>query len=188
MHTDGQHDPDEDQQDEERLCPPTREDGTDHPEGRHGEARCEQPGALLEPDGRLLPGPEPVASVEVPVTEAADDLRGERGPRYRRERLGVLEDVDAVGAFDAKPGDPEQRDPERENAHLHPGAERATRRRIAQHEDRVEEPRHRGDACVDQRGRVGRSYEGDHEREQGGIAPSAPAHGEHRERDQPAET
>ena len=167
---------------------PTREHGADDGEAGHCEARGKEPSAHLELHGSLFPRSQTVASVEVPVAEASHDLRSERGPRDGRERLCVLEDVYSVGTFYAKPCDPKQRDAEREDAHFHPGTEHAARRSIVQHEDRVEEPQHRGDAGVDQRGRIGRADERDHKREQGRVAPSAPAHGEHRERDEPAET
>ncbi len=57
-----------------------------------------------------------------------------------------------------------------------------------EHEHRVEEPCHGRDARIDQRGGVRRPDERHHETEQGGIAPSAPPHGEYREGDEPAET
>ena len=188
MHPDSEDHADEDQQDEERLRPPAGDDGADGAEDRQGEARDEEPRALLKLDGRLQPGSEPVAPVEVPVAEPAHDLGGERGSGDGGERLGVLQDVDAVGAFYAQPDDPEQRDPERENAQLQAGARRAAGRRLVEDERAVEEPGERREADVDQRRGIGRSHERDHDREQRRIAPSAAAKREHGEGDHPPQT
>ena len=66
----------------------------------------QQADVLGEADGRIGPRAQMVGPVEVPVAEPAQDLGRVGGLRGRRDGLGVLEHVDAVGRLDLEPGHP----------------------------------------------------------------------------------
>ena len=76
---------------------------------------------------RLDPRPQPVAAVEEPVAEPAEDLVGQRRARDDPQRLGVLQDVEAVGALRPQARDPPRRRQEREQPDLGDRARRTRR-------------------------------------------------------------
>ena len=78
-------------------------------EHRQRKAHRDQPQVLRVPDARLDPGTDLVAAVEEPVAKAAEHLARQRGLRHGRERLGELQDVEAVPLWIGKPDDPPHR-------------------------------------------------------------------------------
>ena len=75
-------------------------------EDGHGVGGGQEPDVLGVANGRRRPGARVIGAVEVPVAEAPDDVRRIRGGRGRRDRLGVLQDVDAVGRLHLEARDP----------------------------------------------------------------------------------
>ncbi len=138
-------------------------------------------------DRRLGPGPEAVRTVEVPVTEAPDDLGGKRGPAGRLHRLGVLEDIDAVGRLDLEADRPPEGHQGREQAGLPGDAPDAPPGRLLRDEYGVEEEEHGRDAGVEDRARVDAADQRDHQREQRRVPPARAPDGEDHERDHPRE-
>ena len=152
---------DHDQQDEVRALPPAQERGHDDGQHGHGVRGDQQPDVLGEADGGLGPRAEVVGAVEVPVAEAPEHLRGVRGGRRRRDRLGVLEHVDAVAGLDHQPGDPPQAGEQAEHADAQRGQHGLAPGRLAQDDHGVEDPQDRGDADVDDGGGVDAADERD---------------------------
>ena len=178
-------DADHEEADEVRAVAPPGDRGAGEGGGRNREARQEQRDAPHVGDRRLGPGPELVAAVEEPVTEAADDLRRERGERDRSDRLGVAKDVEPVARLDREPRDPPQRRHGDQDADACDGRERAPRRRLVQDPDREREPQHRPEARVEEGRRVDPADRHDDQREQRGIAPATATQGTDREGDHP---
>ena len=65
-------------------------------------------------DARLGPVADAVDAVEEPVPEPAQHLARQRRERHDLQRLGELQDVEAVAALRPQPGDPPQRREQRQ--------------------------------------------------------------------------
>ncbi len=110
------------------LLPPQRS-RREQPADREQVARADEPQMLRVGDARLDPRAELVVAVEEPVPEAAQQLRRVRDLRHGLVGLGVAEDRDAVLALRPQPGDPPQRDADRQHADAADRGERPPHRR-----------------------------------------------------------
>ena len=160
------------------AVPPAGEHGGHEGQRRDGEAGPDEPQVLGVGHRRLGPGPDPVRAVEVPVAEAADDLRGQRGPAGGRDGLGVPEDVDPVGRLDLEADGPPQGDQGAEQPHLPGHAPGPAPGGLLGDQHGVGEPQGRADAHVQDGAGVDAADQGHHQGEEGRIAPTAAPQGQ----------
>ena len=179
---------DEDQQGEITPVPEPRQEPA--AEGQDGDrvAHREQRNALDHRDGGTDPGPEGVATVEVPVAEPTEQFGGQGGVGDDVVGLGVAQDRDAERTLDGQAGDPPEAGDQGQDADAEPCRHRVTQRRLAGDEGGVRHPQQRGDHDQEQRRGVDPSDGEGHEGEQRRVPPSAAAHRPGCQRDQPGQT
>ena len=172
-----EHQADEEEDEEIGPLAPAHERRRHQGEHRHRVGGRQLDDVLGVADRRVGPRAGVVGAVEVPVAEAADDVGRVGGGRGRGDRLGELEDVDAVGRLHLEAGDPPQARPQGQDADAQPGAQRVPPGRLAQDHHGVEEPEDGRDADVDDGAGVDAAHQRHHDREEGRFAPPAAAQG-----------
>ncbi len=187
MRADADDDAHEEQEHEEDAVAPARERG--------GEQREHDEAVAGEDDVRVLrvvargldPRAEAVLPVEEPVAQAPQHLVGRGGQGNGLDRLAVLQHVEPVRALHAQAGHPPQRGEHREAPGAQRDPDRAARVDLARDEPRVQDPQHRSEAGVDQRGRVDATDHLHDQREDRGIAPALLAQRLADDRDHPGQ-
>ena len=174
-------------EDEVAAVPPTGDESGQEGQDRNAEAPQDEGDALRVVDRRLGPRAHPVGPVEVPVPEAPEDLRGQRGGAGGRHGLGVFEDVDPVGGLDLQADGPPQRGQGGQAGHLPGHPPGPAPGGLPRDEHGIGQPQGRRDPHVEDGTGVDPADQGHHQREQGREAPTPLAQGQDDEGQHPGQ-
>ncbi len=163
---------DEYQQDEVCLVAPSQQRRARQREHRYREARGDHPCGLGVVTRRSDPRAESVLAVEVPVAQAAQDLRRLRGARHRLERLAVGENVHPVAGLGDQTRDPPGRAQHDQYAGSDDHAQCGAEPDLPGPPQGEGQPQHRRQQHEDQTGRVAAADQRDGDTERGRPAPA----------------
>ena len=187
MGADGNGDADHHEDGEVEAVTPPDERGREQRQRRDGVADHDERAALRVVDAGFDPVAELVAPVEEPVAEPAQHLGRDARGGDGLDRLGVLEDVDAVAALGPQAGDPPQRRAQGEHTDASQGQRSSSPIDLSDDQHRVRNPQQRREEREHERGRVHAPDDLHDDGERGGISPPALAQRAHHQRQQPSQ-